>query len=231
MINGDTSRAGRTFRCPQCETDCVIEANSLDDFIVFENKYYHKMVEAGCSCGHNHEHEHEHHHHGLLGKLKEALEQYPKLEEESKQRLTDLYIQDALYCFLLRYYSLTVIPVFFWKKLADLTNGRYPNVSVAITYKHIYDMWRRRANYLNKLADTNKTKGKEMTGEQRLHYDLAVLINQYDSYLRFLEREKIKEATEEVHKPVVSSMIARPQKVQNDDNDNIDALVDEVFGA
>ena len=219
MTDGDTLRVFKTSRCPQCETDCVINASSLGDIIVFNNKYYHKDCFIKAAKSHH------------RGKLKEALEHYPQIEEESKHRLTELYVKDTLYRFLLQYYSLTVIPVYFWKKIADLTNGRYPNVSVAIPYKHIYDMWRRRANYLNRLADTNKSKGKEMTGEQRLHYDLAVLINQYDSYLRFLEKEKMKEVTEEVQKPVVSTMIARNVTPQNNsDNDNIDDLVDEVFG-
>lgn len=223
MINGDASHPGKVMVCSQCGTDCVIDATSLNDFIIFDKKCYHNSCFIEAAKAHR------------RGKYVEALEHYPKLQEESKQHLTDIYIKDALYCFLLQYYGLTVIPVYFWKKLADLNNGRYVNVSVAIPYTHLYDMWRRKRNQLNKLADTNKAKGKEMTGEQRLHYDLAVLINQYDSYLRFLEREKIKEAvSEQDHKSIVPTNFTYNYSNKNinqeDQDGDIDELVGEVFG-
>lgn len=115
-----------------------------------------------------------------------------------------------------------------------MAKGEYYHVSVPIPYRHLYDMWRRKAKYLNKIADDNKTKGKDMSPQQRLNYDLAILINQYDSYLRFLEREKIKQADTEVEKtpPVsVRDFLNKPSlpSEKEDDDIYINDILDEVF--
>lgn len=216
MLNGNTLTPGRTFKCPACGKPCVVDANSLDDFVYYKGKYYHD------ECFNSRVYQ---------GKKPVTLEQIQRYKQASKDRLTELYNIDVLYCFLLRYYDLTVIPTTFWMKVKSLTEGNYHLVSVAIPYEHLYDMWRRKANYLNKVAENNRRKGKPMEPEQRLQYDLAILINQYDSYLRFLEQEKIKEAeVEEEPKKVIPVVTVQQNHIKSIDDDNIDDLVDEVFG-
>lgn len=103
---------------------------------------------------------------------------------------------------------------------------------MAVPWSHLYDMWRRKANYLNKVDNDNKTKGKVLEPEARLHYDLAILLNKYDSYLRFIEKEKVKEESLAETKPVVKvgSIPTYKAKLEDPDEDNIDELIDEVFG-
>lgn len=221
MLNGNVDTPGITRKCPVCEGDCVVDAGSLDSFVYFRNHFYHeecfqKAVERNST---------------KPTQIK-ALEQYPKLKQESKDRLTEAYEEDKLYCFLLRYYGLASIPSYFWKKLCELTQGKYQRVSVAVPWSHLYDMWRRKANYLNKVDNDNRTKGKVLEPEVRLHYDLAILLNKYDSYLRFLEKEKVKEESLVEAKPVVKvgSIPTYKAKLEDPDEDNIDELIDEVFG-
>ena len=102
MLNGNTATPGRTFKCPACGKPCIVDANSLDDFVYYKGKYYHD------ECFNSRVYQ---------GKKPVTLEQIQRYKQASKDRLTELYNIDVLYCFLLRYYVLTVIPTTFWMKV------------------------------------------------------------------------------------------------------------------
>ena len=42
---------------------------------------------------------------------------------------------------------------------------------------------------LNGVAERNEIKGIKMSADQRLNYDLSILVNKYDSYLNGLKTE------------------------------------------
>lgn len=70
-------------------------------------------------------------------------------------------------------------------------------MSVGIPPSDLLDMWQRKIDMLNGIAKKNEVKGIHMQPEQRLSYDLSILINKYDSYLRWKEKQKILEAEKE----------------------------------
>ena len=46
-------------------------------------------------------------------------------------------------------------------------------------------------NYLDKVAEQNRKKGKEVDGLSRLNYDLAIIVARYPAYLTWLKKQQI----------------------------------------
>lgn len=135
-----------------------------------------------------------------------------------------------LCAFIREQYDVRNIP---WKKISQIINGTNINLSCSIPAKHLLDMWMRKMEMLNSIANRNITKGKSMTPEQRINYDLAVLVNKYDSYLKWLEKQKIIEAEKEIEKSdnIVGKSIGYVScKVEENNLDDISDLVDDIFG-
>ena len=107
-------------------------------------------------------------------------------------------------------------------------------MTVGIPPSDLLDMWKRKIDMLNDLAKKNETNGVPMQPEHRLTYDLSVLINKYDSYLRWKEKQKILEAEKETEKSqnIVSQSIGytNVSKDSKADTDDISDLVDDIFG-
>ena len=79
-----------------------------------------------------------------------------------------------------------------WQKLANIYNGTFKGMSVGIPPSDLLDMWQRKIDMLNGFAKKNEVKGIHMQPEQRLSYDLSILVNKYDSYLRWKDRKYLK---------------------------------------
>ena len=87
---------------------------------------------------------------------------------------------------------------------------------------------------LTLIAAKNSANGKVMDSGQRLNYDLSVLVNKYDGYLKWLERQKILRAEQAMNKNknTVSESIGYDiiKNNQSIDKDDILDLVDDIFG-
>lgn len=91
MLNGNVLTPGVTRKCPVCGMNCVVDASSLDDFVFYQNKYYHEQCFQKAVKNFSQK------------KQEKTLEQYPTYKKESKVRLTEAFEIDVLYCFLLQY--------------------------------------------------------------------------------------------------------------------------------
>lgn len=129
------------------------------------------------------------------------------------------------------------MPTRIWHKLGDIYSGAYKGMLVGIPPSHLIDMWKKKMDMLNKLYRKNSITGKKMTTEQRLSYDLSVLINKYDSYLKWLDKQKILEAEkQEVEDNIVTSNFIKNIQANTDvadtekESNDISDLVDDIFG-
>ena len=89
-------------------------------------------------------------------------------------------------------------------------------------------------NYLDKVAEQNRKKGNEISGVNRVNYDLAILLSKYDSYLKWKEQQKIAIAElDESKKRSIEKIeytdVARPKRVNPTDNKvDINSMLDEI---
>jgi hypothetical protein len=141
---------------------------------------------------------------------------------------------DIFYAFITEKYDLSVIPKYFFTKIASIENGTYKQVTKPIPITDIYDMWQQKISYLDKVAVKNAEKGNKISGINRVNYDLAILLSRYDSYLDWKERQKVTEKeiidkTIEVQQMKVTNknIVSKTQNINKNTLD-IDSILDEI---
>lgn len=134
---------------------------------------------------------------------KRKLKDEKKKEEDDRNRIRFIeYIQDI--------YDTSLQKATFIK-LSKIVNGTYKGLKEGISYDDLYYMFNSKQNYLNKVYMNNISKGMTFkTGIDRFNYDLAIIVNKYDSYKQWKERQKIIQSDIEL------------EKKQNEDNIKID---------
>ena len=111
--------------------------------------------------------------------------------------------------------------------------GTMKNLNKPVPPEDLLDMWKQKRNYLEKIAEQNRKKGNEISGVQRVNYDLAILLSKYDSYLKWKDQQKIAAATDELKKSnkekIEYTDVIRPKRVSIADNEiDINAMLDEI---
>lgn len=156
-------------------------------------------------------------------------------EKKRKRRRTRAEIDttNELYEFIYKEYNLSTLPNYMFVKISQVFTGEYgKNVREPISVFDLYDMWQRKMDYLNKQAEYNKEHGKEMTGTQRVTYDLAILINKYDSYKRWKEKQNAIHEQEKaiVKQSKIMKVIPTANRVQIQSPTEIDIsdIIDEI---
>ena len=204
--------------CPYCKKDFYINGNNLSKAIYYRKRTYHR------ECWQK----------KYADKLDDNA--FSALKKESCKHFTDEIAKKEVVRFIFAAYDIKAIPTNVWSKLNAFYAGEYPGMSVCIPPEHLFDMWQRKMKWLNQIADSNKNKGKQMDSGQRISYDLSALLNKYDSYLNWLEKQKILEAEarkkqeESITKISTSILNSKAKEKEcNNDNENLESLVNEIF--
>ena len=142
----------------------------------------------------------------------------------SRKRLTD---------WLYKTYDITFLPNRFYIKLDEIYKGTYKNLSCSISPSVLLDMWQRKINYLNKVNFNNKNKGKIMDKQQRINYDLSILLSKYDSYLNWIKEQKLiqEEIEKDSHNQKINYKnlsINNKKEKEETKKINIDNIIDEI---
>ena len=143
-------------------------------------------------------------------------------------------IKTELYEFLFDMYDISYFPKYFYIKMDSVYKGTMKSLSKPVPPEDLLDMWRQKRNYLDKVAEQNRKKGNEISGVNRVNYDLAILLSKYDSYLKWKEQQKIAIAElDESKKKSIEKIeytdVARPKRVSNTDNKvDINSMLDEI---
>ena len=215
-------------KCSCCGEYFYISNNNIEDAIYYDKKTYHSSCFINM-CD-------------KRSKMKRAdvsqkwtwvLNNLDSIKRESYEHLRLAVVKEDVFNFIKEAYDVTIIPSTVWQKLANIYNGTFKGMSFGIPPEHLLDMWKRKIDMLNGIASRNTTKGKSMNADQRINYDLSVLVNKYDSYLKWLEKQRIIEAEKEIEKNenIVSKSIGYvSRKTEKNNSDDISDLVDDIFG-
>ena len=97
-------------------------------------------------------------------------------------------------------------------------------------------MWERKMPDLQKMHNKMELEGKELDPIQQVNYDLAVIVNKYDSYLRWLEKKRITEEegrntndTKSIRKIVDVNAIRANETKEDSQTIDMESLVDDIF--
>ena len=215
--------------CFECDNMIHVERGSYDDIIYFDGKYYHKQCFISM-CERKSKNK------KSLPKWKDALDNLDEIISNTKNVIDNAFDKDDVCQLIHSFYGVTVISTRVFQKLDEIYSGTLKGLVVPIPPRDLYDMWKRKRNYLIKLKSKNVIKGKVFSDEQQIIYDLSVLVNKYDSYLRYKEQQKIIEQQNEEDTKIFEDITlhsslfnSNKNNKNNNDEDDIDSLLDEIF--
>ncbi|MEG2289586.1 MAG: hypothetical protein RSC24_06425 [Clostridium sp.] len=177
-----------------------------------------------------------------------------KVQLSEKQRLEAEYLKDSkkklvaknnelnrkenldmLINYLSEEYEVSVFSNHFFIKLAQINNGTLRGLRVGIPYTDILEMFKLQQRYLNNTYERNLRYGKNMVGIQRVNYDLAIITNKYDSYVKWKEKQSILEDITTIANETSSdlninySIISKAGKSSESDGIDINELLDDIY--
>lgn len=142
---------------------------------------------------------------------------------------------DKLYDFIYKEYNVSTLPTRVFVVISSLYKGEYTKNTrepLQISIFDLYDMWQRKMDYLKQTYEYNKTHGKDMYGANRVCYDLAILINKYDSYKRWKEKQNAIHEQEKALAEQTKKMkaIRQTKSIQTPSENEIDIsdIIDEI---
>jgi hypothetical protein len=225
----ENDNVGITRKCECCKESFYISNNNIDDAIYYDKKTYHSSCFINI-CNKRSKMKRE----DVSVKWTWVLEHLNSIKQDSYEHFSIAITKEGIFDFIKDAYDVTIIPTTVWQKLGNIYNGTFKGMSFGIPPEHLLDMWKRKIDMLNGIASRNETKGIKMKPDQRINYDLSILVNKYDSYLKWLEKQKIIEAERETIKNenIVGKSIGYMVTKQSNknDSDDISDLVDDIFG-
>lgn len=222
------NKVGIKRKCGCCGEYLYINKDNIDDAIYYDKKTYHSSCFVNI-CNKRSQMKRE----DISQKWMWVLKYLNSIRQDSYEHLNLAIVKENVFNFIKDTYDITIIPTTVWQKLGNIYNGTFKGMTYGIPPEHLLDMWKRKINMLNGIASRNCTKGKTMNTEQRINYDLSILVNKYDSYLKWLEKQKILEEEKEIEKNenIVGKTIGFVvQKTEKNNSDDISNLVDDIFG-
>ena len=217
-----------TRKCAKCKNAINIDKHNITGVLQFQDKYYHYdcfEVMATEKAASNR---------GKPQMWQEALDNIWELEADTKKMLEHYFAKDDLNVWLLSNYDITMIPTRFWQVVADLENGKYKNQRCKpVNITTLCSMWRWGQKHLDKIAANNKNNNKgPSNGNDRLRYDLAILLSHTNDYIKHTTRSK--EEALEISTKVESAKKFDYEKIykqskKEEKKDNILDLIDDIF--
>lgn len=113
------------------------------------------------------------------GELTRQMSEFGKIENSKEVRES----RDKLFNYCYTHYGIKYIPKSIQETLKQLNNGTsktYGNIQ--ISYDQMYDMLIYYQDDLFSLYKSNKSKGKLSSSNQRMAYDIAIIVDRLDDY-------------------------------------------------
>lgn len=225
MENKQTIIKCKYKKC-NCNNEISLNNNTINNIVRYGNAYYHsecfiRWCEEGIKHFKNNQ------------KYKDMLSNINIYKEEAYKRLVNRIGNDDLYNFIMDKYDVKTLDTYIYIRLTRIFNGTLEGIREGgIPKEHFLDMWKRKSHQLDKIHQKNIVKGMNMTTTQTIMYDISILVNKYDSYLKWLEKEKIIEA-EANYNNSFTKMLTKDIRKQTENNkvkdDDISNLVEDIF--
>lgn len=151
-----------------------------------------------------------------------------EIKQDKKNESIRMQFTDWLY----REYEISFLPKYFFINLDRVYKGTYKNLARPVPVEDLWDMWKRKMPYLQKVYDKNIRMGKNMDGTARINYDMAIVLSKYDSYLKWKEQQKqaLLEEARKKEQTVDYNKVCGKTNTASKENTrlNIDSIIDEI---
>ena len=166
-----------TRTCKKCKEKINIALENLNsgEFVKYKSAFYH----ADCFIDQANK---------MISKnnktsitWQEALDNLDEYKSEARNVVKFTLYRDALNEYLIDNYEIAALSSYFWNVIAEIENGQYRKKRCKkISISEILDMWEYYQPELDKTYKENLRRGNEMFGEDRVRYDLAIIIKNYE---------------------------------------------------
>jgi hypothetical protein len=213
-----------TRKCACCKNEIVIDVDDVRDVSYFDKLYYH------TSCLHE------------LATQKSANKRCsPKWTEvltvgwrqaqiDARNIIDYCYGHDKLFDHILYHYNVYAISSYTKMMMENVVKGKYKGKSKPIPYRDFAGCWIESQANLDDVYRYNQKHGKSMTDEQRINYDLAIVVRTYPDWKKKQEYNKRKLENRNIIEQHAANIDYTQIKI-NESNDglgDISNLLDEI---
>lgn len=219
----------RLKKCIYCKNPIPeITRQNIDEIIYYDNSIYHSkcFIELCQEKIKN----------GRSKKWGILFDNIENVKKNTYDHFEKEIIKSEICKFIQYNYNIRIIPTYIWNRLNAIFSGNFKGMTGGgIPPEHLLDMWKTKMTRLNKIADNNMIRGKTMMIQQRIIYDLSILVNKYDDYVKFLEKQKVLQIESPKNKDIKSEFLTKYVSYKNDEiqeepvKDDISDLVDDIF--
>lgn len=180
-----------TRTCKKCKEKINIALENLNsgEFVKYKSAFYHTdcfIDQANKMISKNNK---------ASITWQEALDNLDEYKSEARNVVKFTLYRDALNEHLIDNYEVAALSSYFWNVIAEIENGQYRKKRCKkISISEILDMWEYYQPELDKTYKENLRRGNEMLGEDRVRYDLAIIIKNYEKIKKGIAKEKAKAA-------------------------------------
>lgn len=215
-------------KCACCDVNKKTKSINLEnnDYIKYKNKFYH--IECFIEKEKNKK------------RCKLTDDELNKLLIELKRDTeifkNNLIEKNKFYKWIYENYKITVLSKYLYTKISEINNGNYKLIKESISYEDLLAIFTKMKDYLEKIAYRRKAKGKGFKSQlDRLNYDLAVVVNNYDKYKTWkiqqnkMQLDKNKQIEVIQEKKIYDNLINNKTINTKEDKANIIDIIDELF--
>lgn len=219
-------------RCQICD---IVGKQSIDlendKCLIYNNKFYHYDCFVSKLVSKNKD----------PNSKEKAIIKADELYENSRESIQIKLDRDKLSYWLYDNYNLNTLPNSFFTKISEINSGTFYRIKDGISYYDLLQIFIKMKSHLDKIHGKRERKSQHMSAIDRVHYDLGIVLNNYDKYLEWKSKQKAEntekqELLEEIktkNELKENNTQIRKQHKHNDLNDdcsiNIANLLDEVF--
>ena len=152
-------------------------------------------------------------------------------QANAKNKLSHYSVRDVLNDYILNHYNITTISRSFWSTIEDIGNGNYRGKKCKPTdIDTIHGAWEWSQKNLDAISANNKKNNTgPQDGEQRLRYDLAIVMSKIPLYLNHIEKTNtnIKEIINNISYDEVDMSKVGQKKTEK--KEDISDIFDDFF--
>lgn len=173
-------------KCGACPKPIEIDKEHTSNIVYYKNKYYHSSCFCDIATKRSQSKI------KSASEWKEALDNLWELEAETDKMLKSSIAKDELNEWLLSHYDIAVVPARLWQIIADLDRGMYKGKRCKpISIEMLVSVWKWGQRKLDEIAANNRANHKgPSNGDDRIKYDLAILLSHINDYIKHTQRNK-----------------------------------------
>lgn len=173
-------------KCIACPKPIEIDKEHTSNIVYYKGKYYHSSCFCDIATKRSQSKI------KSASEWKEALDNLWELEAETEKMLKSSIAKDELNEWLLSHYDIAVVPARLWQIVADLERGSYKGKRCRpISMEMLLGVWKWGQRKLDEIAANNRANHKgPSNGDDRIKYDLAILLGHINDYIKHTQRNK-----------------------------------------